>query len=119
MTERDYELLSEIAPTVTSVAGSLPYFSPWQDQVLQVARALGPRGRRPGARRPGRGRLRRRSPRFHPEWAGLTATFSQGAPYDGQLYVYPDGLSTDFLTDLGFEITPGSRSTPPTPASRP
>ena len=37
----------------------------------------------------------------------MTATFSQGGPYDGQLYVYPDGLSTDFLTDLGFEITPG------------
>ena len=37
----------------------------------------------------------------------MSATFSQGGPYDGQLYVYPDGLSTDFLTDLGFEITPG------------
>ena len=42
----------------------------------------------------------------HPEWEGRSATFSQGAPYDGQLYVYPDGLSTDFLTDLGFEISP-------------
>ena len=28
----------------------------------------------------------------HPEWADLTATFSQGGPYDGQLYVYPAGL---------------------------
>ncbi len=37
----------------------------------------------------------------------LLATFSQGGPYDGQLYVYPDGLSTDFLTELGFSITPG------------
>ena len=43
----------------------------------------------------------------HPDWDGMTATFSQGGPYDGQLYVYPDGLSTDFLTGLGFEITPG------------
>jgi iron complex transport system substrate-binding protein len=39
--KRDYELLSKIAPTVTSVVGATPYFSPWQDQVLQVARALG------------------------------------------------------------------------------
>ena len=37
----------------------------------------------------------------------MTATFSQGGPYDGQLYVYPAGLSTDFLTDLGFAITTG------------
>ena len=29
----------------------------------------------------------------------MTATFSQGGPYDGQLFVYPAGLSTDFLTD--------------------
>ena len=37
----------------------------------------------------------------------MTATFSQGGPYDGQLYVYPAGLSTDFLTDLGFTMTTG------------
>jgi iron complex transport system substrate-binding protein len=43
----------------------------------------------------------------HPEWEGLTATFSQGGPSDGQLYVYPDGLSTEFLTDLGFTMTRG------------
>ena len=43
----------------------------------------------------------------HPEWAGRTATFSQGGPYDGQLYVYPAGLSTDFLSDLGFTMTTG------------
>ena len=43
----------------------------------------------------------------HPEWAELTATFSQGGPYDGDLYVYPAGLSTDFLTDLGFTMTQG------------
>jgi iron complex transport system substrate-binding protein len=43
----------------------------------------------------------------HPEWADLTATFSQGGPYDGILYVYPPGLSTDFLTQLGFTMTTG------------
>ncbi len=37
----------------------------------------------------------------------MTATFSQGGPYDGLLYVYPAGLSTDFLTDLGFTMTTG------------
>ena len=106
MTERDYELFSEIAPTVTSVEGSTQYFSDWQDQTLQIARAL-------GREDDGQQLVDDVSGRFadvaaaHPEWEGMTATFSQGAPYDGQLYVYPDGLNTEFLTDLGFAITPG------------
>ena len=41
MTKRDYELFSAIAPTITSIEGATQYFSPWQDQTLQVARALG------------------------------------------------------------------------------
>ena len=107
MTKRDYELLSQIAPTVTSVPGSLPYFSPWQDQVLQVARALGRED--DGAELVSRVEADFAAvAEFHADdWAGRTATFSQGEPYDGQLYVYPDDLSTAFLTDLGFTITPG------------
>lgn len=106
MTEKDYELLSAIAPTVTNVEGSTPYFSPWQDQVLQVARAL-------GREDDGQALVDEVEGRYaavrdaHPEWEGQTATFSQGGPYDGLLYVYPDGLSTSFLTDLGFTMTEG------------
>lgn len=107
MTEKDYDLLSRIAPTVTSVPDSLPYFSPWQDQVLQVARALGRED--DGEELVGRVEDDFAAvAAFHAdEFAGRTATFSQGEPYDGQLYVYPDDLSTAFLTDLGFDITPG------------
>lgn len=106
ITKKDYELLSAIAPTVTNVKDSPGYFSSWQDQALQVARAL-------GREEEGEELVDGVEERFaevaadHPEWEGLTATFSQGAPYDGNLYVYPDGLNTDFLTDLGFEITTG------------
>jgi iron complex transport system substrate-binding protein len=106
MTEKDYELLSAMAPTVTNVEGSTPYFSPWQDQVLQVARAL-------GREEDGQALVEEVEGRFaavreeHPEWEGRTATFSQGGPYDGLIYVYPDGLSTSFLTDLGFTMTEG------------
>lgn len=106
MTEKDYELLSAIAPTVTNVEGSTPYFSPWPDQVLQVARAL-------GREADGQALVDATEEKFaevraaHPEWEGKTATFSQGGPYDGLLYVYPDGLSTSFLTDLGFTMTEG------------
>lgn len=106
MSEKDYELLSAITPTVTNVAGSTPYFSPWQDQVLQVARALGREddGQALVDEVEGKYAAVREA---HPEWEGKTATFSQGGPYDGLIYVYPDGLSTSFLTDLGFTMTEG------------
>ena len=106
LTQKDYDLLSQIAPTVPSVEGSTRYFSSWQDQTLQVARALGREG-------DGQALVDEVESKYaavaaaHPEWAGLTATFSQGGPYDGQLFVYPAGLSTDFLTDLGFTMTTG------------
>ncbi|MEI5675915.1 MULTISPECIES: iron-siderophore ABC transporter substrate-binding protein [unclassified Nocardioides] len=106
MTEKDYELLAKIAPTITSVEGSTQYFSSWQDQTLQVARAL-------GREADGQALVDEVEQKYadvaaaHPDWQGKSATFSQGGPYDGQLYVYPDGLSTDFLTELGFVMTPG------------
>ena len=106
MTAEDYALLSEIAPTVPSVEGSTQYFSSWTDQTLQIARALG---------READGQelidevdaAHAEVAAAHPEYADLTAVFSQGGPYDGILYVYPEGLSTDFLTDLGFRYLPG------------
>jgi len=106
MTQEDYDLLSDIAPTVTSVEGATDYFSSWQDQTLQVARAL-------GREDDGEELVDRTEQAYadvaaeHPEWADLTATFSQGGPSDGQLYVYPAGIGTDFLSDLGFTMTPG------------
>lgn len=106
MTERDYELLSAIAPTISSVEGSPRWFSPWDEQVMQIARAL-------GREEDGQEIVDRVRGEYaavaeaHPEWAEMTATFSQGGPYDGLLYVYPAGLSTEFLTDLGFSMTTG------------
>jgi iron complex transport system substrate-binding protein len=106
MTEKDYGLLSAIAPTVTSVEGSTQYFSSWSDQTLQIARAFG---------READGQqliddvdaAHAQVAAEHPEYAELSAVFSQGGPYDGILYVYPEGLSTDFLTDLGFQYLQG------------
>jgi iron complex transport system substrate-binding protein len=106
LTKKDYELLSAIAPTVTSDEGANDFFSPWQDQVLQIARGL-------GREADGQQIVDDLEADYaavaaeHPEWSDLTATFSQGAPYDGLLYVYPPGLSTDFLTELGFTMTTG------------
>jgi iron complex transport system substrate-binding protein len=91
---------------VTSVEGSTRWFSPWRDQVLQISRAV-------GQETEGQQIIDDLAQRYadtaaaHPEWKGKTATFSQGGPYDGLLYVYPAGLSTEFLTDLGFTMTTG------------
>lgn len=106
MTKKDYQLLSAIAPTITGTDGSIAYFSDWQDQVLQIARGL-------GREADGQQIVDDLEADYaavaaeHPEWDDLTATFSQGGPYDGTLYVYPPGLSTDFLTQLGFTMTTG------------
>ncbi len=106
MTEEDYELLSAIAPTVTSVEGSTQYFSSWSDQTLQIARALG-REAEGQALVDEVDQAHAAVAAEHPEYADLTAVFSQGGPYDDIMYVYPEGLSTDFLTDLGFDYSDG------------
>jgi iron complex transport system substrate-binding protein len=106
LTAKDYRLLSAIAPTVTSVKGSTQYFSAWDEQALQIARAVGREAQ-------GRTLVDTVKQQYadaaaaHPEWAGRTATFSQGDTSSDQLYVYPDGLDTQFLSMLGFSITQG------------
>jgi iron complex transport system substrate-binding protein len=106
LTQRDYDLLSQIAPTIASIDGSTRYFSSWQDQTLQIARALSREAEGQALVDDLEGRYAEVAA-AHPEWQGRTATFSQGGPYDGQLYVYPAGLSTDFLSELGFTMTAG------------
>ncbi|WP_437385950.1 ABC transporter substrate-binding protein [Plantibacter flavus] len=106
MTEENYEKLAQIAPTVTNEEGAGLYFADWQDQTRTVARAVG-RSAQGEALITGVEEAYAAAAAEHPEFAGLTASFSQGGPWDGNMWVYPDGLNTDFLTDLGFTITPG------------
>ncbi len=42
----------------------------------------------------------------HPEFAGKKAVFLRAPYYEGKAIAYQDGLSTAFLTDLGFVIPP-------------
>lgn len=106
LTEENYGKLAEIAPTVTNEEGAGLYFADWQDQTRIVAQAVG-RSSEGEALIDGVEAAYAAAAAEHPEFAGLTATFSQGGPWDGNMWVYPDGLNTDFLTDLGFSITPG------------
>jgi iron complex transport system substrate-binding protein len=101
----DYRKLSAIAPTIAGVVGGTDYFSRWDEQTVLVARALGKEAE-------GRALVKRiraayaKAAAEHPEFRGKTVTFSQNAFYDGQLYLYPDGLNTEFLTYLGFQMNP-------------
>lgn len=106
LTEDDYDKLSDIAPTIASVAGSELYFSDWEDQTRQVAAAVG-RSAAGEDLVTGVEEAYAEAAAAHPEFAGLTASFSQGGAWESNLYVYPDGVNTDFLTDLGFVMTPG------------
>ena len=105
MKRGDYEKLTRLAPTIAAAKGSTEYFSPWDEQVELIAAAL-------GVPRKGRALIEgieddyARVAAAHPEFRGKTATFSQNGFYSGLIYVYPDGLNTDFLTMLGFEINP-------------
>lgn len=104
--QETYDKLTEIAPTVASVEGSEQYFSSWQDQTRVVAAAVG-RSAEGEELIEGVESAYAEAAADHPEFEGLTATFAQGGAWEGNLWVYPDGLNTDFLTDLGFTITPG------------
>lgn len=99
-----YTALSKIAPTIANsgVSGTTSY-EPWPSQTLLVGRAV---GREAQAQQ----LVDDLTQRFaevaaaHPKWAGVPAGFVQ-APYDdGSVIAWPDGLGTNFLTDLGFTI---------------
>jgi len=105
MTRADYEKLSRFAPTIAGVKGGTDYFSPWDQQTLLIAQAL---GKEAAGRRLVDGVKARfaKAAAEHPELAGKTVTFSQGGFYNGLIYVYPPGLNTEFLTYLGLTVNP-------------
>jgi ABC-type Fe3+-hydroxamate transport system substrate-binding protein len=105
MKKKDYDKLSRFAPTIAGVKGGTDYFSPWDQQTLLIAQAL-------GKEEAGRKLVADIKASYakvgaeHPEFAGKSATFSQGGFYNGLIYVYPPGLNTEFLSYLGFDINP-------------
>ena len=98
-----YELLSAIAPTIAHPKDAPAYFSPWDDQARLIASALGATDEMDEI-------IADIDARFaearaaHPEFEGVSAVFLQNAFYDGSAVAYQEGLSTKFLTDLGFSI---------------
>jgi len=98
-----YDKLSKIAPTVAQVKGANPYFSEWKPMTELIGEAIG----QPQAAKDLVADVEQQfadAAAANPEFAGKDAIFLQNAFYDGEAIAYQKGLSTDFLTDLGFDV---------------
>lgn len=104
ITERDYETLSKLAPTVAQSDEYIDGGVPWQEETLVHGQAL---GRTAEAEE----RIAETEKAFadardrHPEFEGrsLVLASSEG----GTLYAYSsEDLRTRFFTDLGFDVAP-------------
>ena len=104
LSKDDYTELSKIAPTIAnSGVYASDWYEPWDTQTEMIGEAI---GKVPEAKQ----LIADLNQRFadaqadHPKFQGVTAAFVQ-APYtDGSVIAWPAGLSSDFLTDLGFVI---------------
>ncbi|KZF00779.1 MULTISPECIES: ABC transporter substrate-binding protein [unclassified Rhodococcus (in: high G+C Gram-positive bacteria)] len=103
LTADTYDTLSDIAPTLAQSDAATAYFEPWDIQADKIGRALGKKTE-VDALIDGVNQKFADAAAAHPEFAGKKAIFLQNAFYEGKAIAYQDGLSTDFLTELGFVI---------------
>lgn len=102
--KKQYESLSQIAPTIANTGKfDSDWFEPWPEQTALVGKAVGKEAE-------AKQLVEALTKRFadtataHRQFAGVPAIFLQAPYYDGHAIAYQDGLSTAFLTDLGFTI---------------
>jgi iron complex transport system substrate-binding protein len=104
ISEQDYELLSQIAPTVVQPEGYVDYGIPWQELTRIVGQSVGKTAEAEAL-------IAGVEERFaqvraeHPEFEGATSIVA--TPYEG-IWVYgPEDLRGRFLTQLGFVLPEG------------
>lgn len=101
ISERDYRLLSEIAPTVAQPAAYVDYGVPWQELTRTVGKAVGKpveAGALVSAVEDRFAQIRT----AHPEFNGASALVA--TPYQG-IYLYgPEDVRGRLLTALGFTL---------------
>ena len=106
LSEKDYDRLSKIAPTVANSGKfSSGYFEPWDVQTELIGAALGI----PAAAEATITALKQKftdAAKANPQLTGTTVIFSQGGTYQGNVIASQAGLGTAFLTDLGLAIPP-------------
>jgi iron complex transport system substrate-binding protein len=101
LTRKEYETLSQIAPTIAQPPAQIDWGSSWQDEILMVGEAVGQPARAQRVKEETEA-LIARAAADHPEFRGQTAALA--TPYQG-IYVFgPDDLRSRFLVDLGFDF---------------
>ncbi|WP_246186758.1 iron-siderophore ABC transporter substrate-binding protein [Microlunatus speluncae] len=106
LSSADYARLSEFAPTIANRGGfDSDNFEPWTVQTELIGNAVGKAAETTKLITDLRDRFARAAA-DHPQFAGKKAVFLQAPYYEGKAIAYQDGLSTAFLTDLGFVIPP-------------
>lgn len=105
ITKKEYETLSEIAPTVTQPGKYQDFGIPWQEQTRIIGRALGREERANKLVAEVEGRFAR-AREENPEFEGATGLVAYSfAPKEYGAYGTQD-LRGRFLTSLGFELPP-------------
>lgn len=99
LTQKDYDTLSKIAPTIAQPPGQVDWGSSWQDEILTVGRAIGKPKEAEKLRDEAQALLDKAASE-HPEFEGQTAAVA--TPYQG-IWVYgPQDARSRLLTELGF-----------------
>jgi iron complex transport system substrate-binding protein len=99
LTQKDYDTLSKIAPTVAQPPGQVDWGSSWQDEILITGKAVGKPKEAERLRDEAEAQLAA-AKEEHPEFEGQTAAVA--TPYQG-IYVYgPQDARSRLLVDLGF-----------------
>ncbi|WP_205474296.1 ABC transporter substrate-binding protein [Nocardioides sp. SYSU D00038] len=101
ITEKEYELLSKIAPVVAQSGGYADYGAPWDEMALTIGRAVGQEPKMQEIVDDVKAQIAKAAS-DNPEFAGKTAMCV--TPYEG-LFIYgPEDPRSRMLMDLGFEF---------------
>ena len=103
LTEDEYRLLSQVAPTIAQSGDHPPYGTPWQEMTRTAGKAIGREAEAESAIAAVEERISK-AREEHPEFVGLELVYA-GVDQDGSIYV-ESAASTRVavLTSLGFTV---------------
>ncbi len=104
ITEEEYGLLSQIAPTVAQPAAYVDYGISWQELTTTVGRAVGLASEAEALVAEVNAKFAQIQAE-HPEFVGATSVVV--TPYEGIWLYGPEDARGRLLTSLGFELPPG------------
>jgi iron complex transport system substrate-binding protein len=98
-----YGKLAKIAPTIAQSGKYTDYFEPWKVQAAAIGKALGQDAQMTQLIK-GVDDVYAKAQADHPEFKGKNVFLMAPSFVDGRVFVYQEGLSTQFLIDLGLQI---------------